>query len=862
MNISDDLSWNLQRIASAVKGSQWLVRGHANEKSVQEWVFDTRRCTNPEGALFLALVGENKARDGHGFLGEAYRIGIRVFLVRLGVQYEWPSADPNLSVLAVPDPLKALQVMASEHRRCWGGPVWAITGSNGKTQVKEWIAELIQSRVAFAKTPGSFNSQLGLPLSVLGLKAGQDLGIFEAGISQKGEMSPLAQILSPQGGLLTHFGEAHQEGFESMAQKLQEKLLLFDSCDWVVARLDSNDSHKSVWKETVLRNSETIFHWWTDEKDESDWFRVLESEGVARKRLVLWKLVTKSVTENGSTLCELQSEGQSTLRFEVAGRGEAVLENMTGAVLMIAAGGLWNSEWGPRCAMLRTLPMRMEIKEIPGSCRLLNDSYSLDADSFQWAMREWALQVGDSEGLIILSEPDSPKSSNYGTGNQDPFEPFIQILHRYPWKRLYLVGKNWRRVVWPSNPTQSVQVFDDTEEFLQKWPLDQSEHACVLLKGARKFGFERIEQKLLVQGHQTVLEIDLEAVRHNYGIFRSLNQPGVRSMVMVKAGAYGSGSVEIARVLQEAGADYLAVATAGEGIELRRGGIQMPILVMNSGPTSTDTVIHYGLEPDLYSLEEIKRWSKSPKSPSFFHIPLDTGMRRLGLGAEDLDEALDLLALYATKMRIRSIYTHLTSSEEPGQDAFSARQWKSLLEFVNAFEQRLGYRPWVHALNTAGILRFNEYQGDMVRLGLGLYGLEPTGQLQERLKPLARFKTTLAQTHRLAKGQTLGYGNQGVMERDGVVGVLPVGYADGLPRALGLGRVFFEMNGCSVPTIGRISMDFCLVDLTDVRAAVGDEVLLWSNARDVRAWAEAAGTIPYEILTGLSPRVQRVYIRG
>ena len=237
-------------------------------------------------------------------------------------------------------------------------------------------------------------------------------------------------------------------------------------------------------------------------------------------------------------------------------------------------------------------------------------------------------------------------------------------------------------------------------------------------------------------------------------------------------------------------------------------------------------------------------------------------MRRLGLGAEDLDEALDLLALYATKMRIRSIYTHLTSSEEPGQDAFSARQWKSLLEFVNAFEQRLGYRPWVHALNTAGILRFNEYQGDMVRLGLGLYGLEPTGQLQERLKPLARFKTTLAQTHRLAKGQTLGYGNQGVMERDGVVGVLPVGYADGLPRALGLGRVFFEINGCSVPTIGRISMDFCLVDLTDVRAAVGDEVLLWSNARDIRAWAEAAGTIPYEILTGLSPRVQRVYIRG
>jgi alanine racemase len=506
--------------------------------------------------------------------------------------------------------------------------------------------------------------------------------------------------------------------------------------------------------------------------------------------------------------------------------------------------------------------MRMEIKEIPGSCRLLNDSYSLDADSFQWAMREWALQVGDSEGLIILSEPDFSKTSTESVGHSDPFDPFIQTLHRYPWKRLFLVGKNWRRVVWPSNPTQIVQVFDDTEEFLQKWPLDQSVHACVLLKGARKFGFERIEQKLLVQGHQTVLEIDLEAVRTNFGIFRSLNEPGVRSMVMVKAGAYGSGSVEIARVLQEAGADYLAVATAGEGIELRRGGIQTPILVMNSGPTSTDTVTQYGLEPDLYSLEEIRRWSKSPEIPSFFHIPLDTGMRRLGLGAEDLEEALDLLTQVASKLRIRSIYTHLTSSEDPAQDAFSAGQWQRLQEFVQAFEQRMGYRPWVHALNTAGILRFREYQGDMVRLGLGLYGLEPTGRLQDRLKPLARFKTTLVQTHRLVKGQTLGYGNQGVMGRDGVVGVLPVGYADGLPRALGMGRVFFEVNGRSVPTIGRISMDFCLVDLTDVRASVGDEVLLWSHAKDVRAWAEAAGTIPYEILTGLSPRVQRVYIRG
>lgn len=857
MNPEPKLSWNLQGIAQAVQGSVWVRQGSSATQSVSEWVYDTRRCTHPERGLFLALSGTNSGRDGHHFLDEAYRLGIRNFLVKEGHVDSWPPEDLTVSVLAVPDPLKALQELAAIHRHRWGGDVWAITGSNGKTQVKEWMAEMLQGQTRFCKTPGSFNSQLGLPLSVLGATRDCRLGVFEAGISQEGEMKALARILRPQGGLLTHFGEAHQEGFLSTAHKLKEKLSLFEGCTWVVARADLEEEHQKVWRDLVLRNPQTGFHWWIPEAASerlASWFEELVKEGASRKQLHSWKLLAQPDQAKNPNRHELCCEGKTPVVFDVPRSGEAVLENMVGTVLALAIGGYWSNEWAPRCAELRTLSMRMEIKEIPGSCRLLNDSYSLDLDSFQWALREWALQVGDSEGIVVLSEPD--------TREQTPLEPFLQTLQRYPWKRLYLVGPRWKEQAWAPHPHQAVDFFEDTNQLLQQWPLGQSAHACILLKGARKFGFERIEQKLLVQGHQTVLEIDLEAVRHNFGIFRSLVSPGVRMMVMVKAGAYGSGSVEIARALQEAGVDYLAVASAGEGIELRRGGVHSPVLVMNCGPTSTDTVLQYGLEPDLYALDEIRRWTRALREPAFFHLPLDTGMRRLGLGMEDREEALNLLSQSAQNIRIRSIYTHLTSSEEPAQDSFSAGQWQSLQDFVGAFEKRMGYRPLVHALNTAGIVRFPDYQADMVRLGLGLYGLDSTNMLQERLKPLAKFKTILVQTHQLKRGQTLGYGNQGVMNQDGVVGVLPVGYADGLTRSLGMGKVSFLINGSWAPTIGRISMDFCLVDLTDIPAHVGDEVVLWSNTRDVRAWAEASGTIPYEILTGLSPRVQRVYIRG
>lgn len=857
MNLEPELSWNLQRMAETVEGSVWIRRGLSATQPVGEWIYDTRRCTHPDRGIFLALSGANTGRDGHRFLDEAYRLGVRNFLVREGTVDLFSADDSVVSILAVPDPLKALQELAATHRRCWDGVVWAVTGSNGKTQVKEWLAELLQGQIRVSKTPGSFNSQLGLPLSVLGIQQDHALGIFEAGISKAGEMKALAQILRPQGGLLTHFGEAHQEGFWNSAHKLEEKLGLFEGCAWLVARADFQEQHQKAWRDLVLRNPQTQFHWWTmgaPPERLATWFAELVKEGARWDQLHQWQIIEPSIGANNPAQYELCCEGRPALVFDVPRPGEAVLENMAGTVLALAVGGYWSNEWAQRCADLRTLPMRMEIKEIPGTCRLLNDSYSLDLDSFQWALREWALQVGDSEGVVVLSEPD--------TREQASLEPFLQTLQRYSWNRLYLVGPRWKELGWTPHPDQILNFFEDTESLLQQWPLGQSAHACILLKGARKYGFERIEQKLLVQGHQTVLEIDLEAVRHNFGVFRSVTAPGVRMMVMVKAGAYGSGSVEIARALQEAGADYLAVASAGEGIELRRGGVQSPVLVMNCGPTSTDTVVQYGLEPDLYSLDEMRRWVKALRRPSFFHIPLDTGMRRLGLGLEDREEALNLLSQSSPNFRIRSIYTHLTSSEEPSHDGFSAGQWQSLQDFVGVFEKRMGYRPLVHALNTAGILRFGDYQADMVRLGLGLYGLDSTGLVQERLKPLAQFKTILVQTHRLSRGQTLGYGNQGIMSRDGVVGVLPVGYADGLPRSLGLGKVSFRIHGCWAPTIGRISMDFCLVDLTDIPANVGDEVLLWSNARDVRAWAEASGTIPYEILTGLSPRVQRVYIRG
>jgi alanine racemase len=873
MNNEEDLIWTLERVALLCTDASWLQRGSAEHKPIQEWVYDTRRCADPATAVFVALVGDGgpNARNGHHYAYRAYQMGIRMFVVD---RDDWAelSLMEEASILRVPRSLWALQGVAAEHRRLWGRTLWAIAGSNGKTQVKEWVTDLVGDRVIPGKTPGSFNSQLGVPLAVLGLHHGHPWAVMEAGISKAGEMGRLAHILQPDLGLLVHFGSAHREGFENEAQKLAEKLRLFGGCKALVARFEVVLRYPRVWEEHFKTASACTFVFWDflhTEHLQEKWLSWKENplvQGLDPRRMMLW--IADAPESSPGMMTIRQEEGKMKLELQTSVTNDAVLENMAGAALLLWAGGEWRPELGPRFVALRSLPMRLEIKKLPGSSWLINDSYSLDKDSLKLALEEWSSRRGRNKGVIVLSEPDlaafqeTPLADSVLTEIRD-------LLLSYAWDILMLVGPSWKLISFEGQTAGRIHFFDSTHDLLQRWPLGDLHRLTLLVKGARKFTFERIEQRLLVLGYQTVLEIDLEAAKHNFRTFQSNLRPGVRVMVMVKARAYGSGSVEIARVLEESGADYLAVAYAGEGIELRNEGIRLPIMVMNSGNVSPESLLEANLEPDLYDCKEIERWislgreyAASRIAPVGVHLQLDTGMRRLGLSASDHAAALKLLEAAGGNLHVRSIYTHLTSAEDPSQDDYSRKQWSELKAFADLFEKQLGYRPPIHAQNTAGILRFPDFGCDMVRLGLGLYGLESTGLLQARLKPLVRFKTVISQIHRLRQGDRIGYGNEGCMPRDGKVGVLPVGYADGLRRALGMGQITMQLKGQPVPTIGRISMDFCLVYLGDMPAEIGDEVLLFGEPGTIEAWAKSCNTIPYEILTSISDRVQRVYTRG
>jgi alanine racemase len=872
MSKVEELQWTMGRIAFINENSVWIQRSPSDHTTIKEWVYDTRRCTRPGTAVFMALAGYGpNARNGHHYIQEAYRLGIRMFLVD---RQDFAGLDQmeGASILCVTEVLQALQAVASEHRRQWGRPLWAITGSNGKTQVKEWVNDLIADRIILGKTPGSFNSQLGVPLSVLGLRDSHALAVMEAGISKSGEMGALAHILLPDIGLLVHFGAAHSEGFGSEEEKLTEKLQLFDTCQILVARLDVFIRYPKALLEQMERASRCQFIFWEfgdQENFQEGWLALrhrVSSQGMRTDNMMLWVLDTAQASHRNTV--SLNSESKYRIAFDAPNTNRSVLENMAGTALLLWAGKAWSPDLGPRFVALRSLPMRLEIRELPGSSWLVNDSYSLDRDSLKLALDEWSARRGSNSGVIVLSEPVFSDSAQL-TPRQQVLLDMKDLLLSYIWDTLILVGSSWDAINFQDSPCGNVYRYESTNDLLQRWPLHDLRRLTILVKGARKFAFERIEQRLLVLGYQTVLEIDLEAAKHNFRVFKSNISEGVRVMVMVKARAYGSGSIEIARAMEEAGADYLAVAYAGEGIELRNEGIRLPIMVMNSGNLSPEALVAANLEPDLYDLTEIQRWiSFSQKegavhqSPIGIHLQLDTGMRRLGLSRADHTDALQMLQTAPPALVVRSIYTHLTSAEDSNQDEYSKQQCAELQVFADLFEKHMGYRPLIHALNTAGILRFPDQQRDMVRLGLGLYGLENTGRLHGQLKPLAKFKTVISQIHKLKKGDFIGYGNEGRMPEDGLVGVLPVGYADGLRRALGMGKITFQCRGKFFPTIGRISMDFCLVYLGNTPAEIGDEVWLFGEPGTIETWAKTCDTIPYEVLTSISNRVQRVYIRG
>lgn len=790
---------------------------------------DSRQITFPQRSLFFALIG--RRFDGHAFINEAYRGGIRHFVVSQKMEL---AAYPDANFLLVEDTLAALQALAGFHRRQYDLPVIGITGSNGKTIVKEWLFQLLHEDYAIVRSPRSYNSQFGVPLSVWSIQPEHQLAIFEAGISQPGEMERLASIIDCNIGLITNIGDAHSEGFSDTRQKVREKLRLFSHAAPLIYCRDYEDIEAEV-KEL----GRPLFSW-------------------SRRREADLQILEQQITDHDGTRLRGRFRGrESTLQIPFT--DEASIENAIHCWAVLLHLGYDHEVIARRMLQLEPVAMRLELKEGINQCVLINDSYNSDINALNIALNFLAQQSAFTRRTLILSD-----ILQSGLPPRKLYRRVAGLIQGAGITRIIGIGEHTRLLDELTPPSLERHFFADTATFLSAIDRFSFEREAILLKGARPFAFERIAQLLAKKAHRTVLEVNMNALNHNLRVFQALVKPGVKIMAMVKAAAYGSGSLEVAKLLAYQGADYLAVAYADEGVELRRGGVRLPIMVLNPERPAFELMARYQLEPELYNFKLLREWldfqPPGGDRPSV-HLKLDTGMHRLGFEEADLPELTDLLQP-RPELNIQSIFTHLAASEAPEHDAFTQGQ---IAAFSKAYDQlagALGYRPVRHVLNSSGIVRFPQYQFEMVRLGIGLYGIDASGIIQEKLRRVGSLKASISQIKHLTAGETVGYGRRGKVERPTRIATVTIGYADGLPRSAGDGRYRVRIRHRLAPTVGSICMDMCMVDISHIpEAREGDSVEVFGDRPRVTDLAACENTIPYEVLTRISPRVKRIYIQ-
>ncbi len=802
---------------------------------------DSRQLSFAARSIFFALTGEH--HDGHRFLSDLYQRGVREFVVEKSALTPTLKAKLELwtdaTVWVVPDSLKALQNLVARHRAQFDIPVVGITGSNGKTIVKEWLTQLLAPSERVVASPKSYNSQIGVPLSVWNLNETHTIALFEAGLSRPHEMERLEPIIRPTVGIFTNIGSAHDEGFRSRKQKITEKLRLFTHAQ----KLIFCKNHAEIDEEVRL-----ILRQVNPALQTISWGNTPAAEvGVAYDLL-----------ENKTVINFTRSLGNH--RFETHFRNEAALENLTHCLVFLLDFGLNPEVIQERIRSLRPVSMRLQLKEGIHHSYVIDDTYNNDFQGLAIALNFLGQQESRSRRAVILSDvlqSGQAAEELYGTINQLFLEKKIDLLVG--------IGKE---VTEQSGLFQITEkyFYPDTDSFLKEFSLDRIADSVVLVKGARPFQFEKIVNRLQQKVHGTVLEINLDALTHNLNYYRNKVGAGTKIMVMVKAFAYGSGSAEVANLLQFHRVDYLAVAYADEGVALRQSGITLPIMVMNPDRITFDSLLEYQLEPELYSRRIMSEWvdfMEQKASHSSFpgvHIKLDTGMHRLGFVENDYDW-LDLKLVQNPSLKVHSVFSHLVGADEGELNPFSRQQFERLTIGATRLETVLGYPVIKHILNSAGIVRFPEYKLDMVRLGIGLYGLEATGREQRFLQTVGTLKTNISQVKYLKAGDTVGYGRRGELTRDAIIGTLALGYADGYDRGLGNGIGQVSVNGTLCPTIGNVCMDMTMIDLTEVTAGEGDEVIVFGKEIPITDLAQQIGTIPYEILTGVSERVKRVFFK-
>ena len=835
-------SYILQDIARVVNGQY-----SGKEKGLQTIRFlltDSRSLLLPQHTLFFAL--KSVQNDGHNYIEELLEKGVRAFVVEQ-LPEKLLEVYPDAGFVVVEDTLKALQTLATHHRTNYHYPVTAITGSNGKTIIKEWLSQSLHDIYRVVRNPKSYNSQVGVPLSVWLMTAGYDQGIFEAGISLPGEMEHLEKIIKPDTGIFTNIGPAHDEGFRSREEKIREKLKLFDNCTTLIYCRDHEAIHKEIigWKEAA--NMPLLFAWG---KSADARIRVLQSERKDHDTVV-------TVTYHGKKI-----------KLNIPFSDEAYVENALHVVAYLIFLGLDDEVIIDKVANLQPVAMRMEMKEGVHNSIIINDSYNSDIHSLAIALDFMESQTKNKRKTLILSDilqSGIPPASLY--------KEVASLLASKKTDRLIGIG--------PELSSQAslfelpARFYSGTEEFLAQTDFLDFRDEAVLLKGARVFGFERIVNMLQQKDHQTILEIDLDALIHNLNVFRSGLAPRVKVMGMVKAFSYGTGSVEVARVLQYHQVDYLAVAYADEGKELRRGGITIPVVVMNPEVRSFDTLFAYRLEPEVYGFPLLNRLAEAVRAAAAsgslsdehmrygfpVHIKLDSGMHRLGFLPQELAELATQLRANP-QLRVASVFSHLAASDDPAHDSFTGQQVQVFEEACRALESHLGYPFLRHICNSAAITRFPEAHFDMVRPGIGLYGVTGDAAVQALLRHVSTFRSVVSQIKHIRRGDTIGYGRAGLAGKDMTVAVVPVGYADGLRRQLGNGRGKLVVNGHRAPIVGNINMDMCTVDVTGLPVREGDGVIVFGSELPVTEVARDMETIPYEVLTSVSQRVKRVYYQG
>lgn len=821
------IKFSIAEISKIIKGKLFIKSDYQNQM-ISQFVIDSRTFFKKNNSLFFALVGPRN--NGHSYIEELSTKGISVFVVS-----DATVINTKSNFILVEDTTKALQKLAAFNRNNLNYPVIGITGSNGKTIIKEWLNDLLSENFKIVRSPKSYNSQIGVPVSVLLMNSSFDLGIFEAGISQPGEMENLSNIISPQIGIFTNIGDAHQENFNSIQQKINEKLCLFKNSKQLIFNTDS---------EIVKKEIEIFCKEYSIEK-------------------ISWSLKNDAAKiyfsiNKFDSFTEINGKIDSKkYQFKIPLTDDSSIENachcFVAAWILLDDPTQIISKFGE----LEPIAMRLEIKQGINNCILVNDYYNSDLNSLTIALSVLHQQAAKEHRYKQLILSDIQQT---GIPQTELYKKVNKLL--VEWQINEIIG------IGPEISSRSKdfiikkRFFNSTKDFKKQFNRSGFKSSSILIKGARQFTFENISSLLQQKAHQTQLEINLNALVHNLNIFRSLIKPDTKIMVMVKAFSYGSGDVEIAKILQYQNVDYLAVAITDEGVQLRNRGITIPIIIMNPEQDSFQNIIDYQLEPNIYSLELLENFQKIIFKNGLqqfpIHLKIDTGMNRLGIKTEiEIKNVIALLSS-GSSMKIKSVFTHLAASDEPTFDNFSKDQFKKFEKTYQLFSNSFDYKIDRHILNSAGIERFPHKQFEMVRLGIGLYGVSNTGLPLENIGTL---KSTISQVKLVEQGETVGYGRKGEICRESKIAIVPLGYADGLDRKLGNKNGCAFVNNKRVPIVGNICMDMLMLDVSDLEVKPGDKVEFFGPNISILEVAKNASTIPYEVLTGISQRVKRIYLQ-